>query len=199
MMTFVNVFRSCNQDSCTVFSIMSDVLRQFKEAQPQMKNIYFLQDKTMLAATIVVQRLLEQDLLANNMKFQWRRWISGIRKQVKGARDRKAATVKSHMKIFLTSGNNIERAEEMRDAILSSGGLPSVNVTVSGDRDVPSHHVGRCHRCFKQRVYWRRVNMESLYNWSCEIEGNFSTLQIRMLLFWRLITTKTQFSNLIGS
>ena len=41
------------------------------------------------------------------------------------------------MKIFLFSGNNIERAEEMRDAILSSGGLPSVNVTVSGDRYVP--------------------------------------------------------------
>ena len=61
--------------------------------------------------------------------------------------------VKSHMKIFLNSANNIESAEEMRDAILSSGGLPSVNVTVSGDRDVPSHHVRRCERCFKQRVY----------------------------------------------
>ena len=40
--------------------------------------------KTTLAATIVVQRLLEQDLLANNMKFLWRGWISVIRKQIKG-------------------------------------------------------------------------------------------------------------------
>ena len=39
---------------------MSDVLRQFKEAQPQMKNIYFLQDKTMLAATIVGAGLASQ-------------------------------------------------------------------------------------------------------------------------------------------
>ncbi|KAL9954869.1 hypothetical protein ACROYT_G042454 [Oculina patagonica] len=36
------------------------------------------------------------------------------------------------MKIYLNSGNNIESAEEMKDAILSAGGLPSVNVTVSG-------------------------------------------------------------------
>ena len=36
------------------------------------------------------------------------------------------------MKIFLNSGNNTESAEEMKNAILSSGGVPSVNVTVSG-------------------------------------------------------------------
>jgi len=36
------------------------------------------------------------------------------------------------MKVFLNSGNNIESAKEMKNAILSSGGVPSVNVTVSG-------------------------------------------------------------------
>ena len=41
----------------------------------------------------------------------------------KGACDRKVATIKSHMKIFLNSGNNIESAEEMKNAILSSGGV----------------------------------------------------------------------------
>ena len=49
-----------------------------------------------------------------------------------GACDRKASTIKSHMKIFLNSGNNIESAEEMKNVILSSGGVPSVKVTVSG-------------------------------------------------------------------
>jgi len=36
------------------------------------------------------------------------------------------------MKTSLNSGNNIESAEEMENAIPSSGGVPSVNVTVSG-------------------------------------------------------------------
>lgn len=50
----------------------------------------------------------------------------------KGTCDWKAATIKSHMKNFLNSGNNTESAEEMKNAILSSDGVPSVNVTVSG-------------------------------------------------------------------
>ena len=49
-----------------------------------------------------------------------------------GARDREAAAIKSHMKIFLNSGNNIDSAEEIKNAILSSGGVPFINVTVSG-------------------------------------------------------------------
>ena len=50
----------------------------------------------------------------------------------KGTCDRKAATIKSNMKIFLNSRKNIESAEEMKNAILSSGGVPSVTITVSG-------------------------------------------------------------------
>ena len=37
--------------------------------------------------------------------------------------------MKSHMRIHLNSGNNIETPDQMKDAILSSGGVPSVNVT----------------------------------------------------------------------
>ena len=53
----------------------------------------------------------------------------------KGACDRKVATVKSHMKIFHDEGNNIESASDMKAAILSSGGVPAVNVSVSGPPD----------------------------------------------------------------
>ena len=52
MLTFVNVFQSCVQDSCTVVSIMSDVLQQLKKSLPQL-NMYFI-GQTMLAVTIVV-------------------------------------------------------------------------------------------------------------------------------------------------
>ena len=107
MMMFVYVFRSCYQDSCAVLSIMSDVLRQLKEAQPQMKNIYYLQDNagcyhcgtTIVGAGPVSQ---QHEVSVKRMDFcdsQAGKWTC----------DRKAATVKSHMKTFLTSGNNIER------------------------------------------------------------------------------------------
>ena len=48
----------------------------------------------------------------------------------KAACDQKAATVKSHMRIHLNAGNDIETPEQMRDAILSCGGVPAVNVVL---------------------------------------------------------------------
>ncbi|KAL9962183.1 hypothetical protein ACROYT_G031264 [Oculina patagonica] len=130
MMTFVNVFRSCNQDGCTVLSVMSDVLRQVKEAQPQVKKTYYWQDNAgcyHCGTTIVGAKLISQQHDVSIKRLDFCDSQAG-----KGACDRKAAGIKSHMKIYLNSGNNIESAEEMKDAILSAGGLPSVNVTVSG-------------------------------------------------------------------
>lgn len=130
MMTFVNVFRSCSQDSCTVLSVMSDVVRQLREVHPQLQNIYYWQDNAgcyHCGTTIVGAKLIGQKHGVSVRRMDFCDSQAG-----KGACDRKAATIKSHMKIFLNSGNNIESAEEMKNAILSSGGVPSVNVTVSG-------------------------------------------------------------------
>lgn len=49
----------------------------------------------------------------------------------KGASDRKAGCIKSHMKFYLNAGHNIESSSDMKKAILSSGGVPAVNVTLS--------------------------------------------------------------------
>ncbi|KAL9966690.1 hypothetical protein ACROYT_G024802 [Oculina patagonica] len=121
---------SCNQDGCTVLSVMSDVLRQVKEAQPQVKKTYYWQDNLgcyHCGTTIVGAKLISQQHEVSIERLDFCDSQAG-----KGACDRKAAGIKSHMKIYLNSGNNIESAEEMKDAILSAGGLPSVNVTVSG-------------------------------------------------------------------
>ena len=130
MMTFVNVFRSCSQDSCTVLSVTSDVVRQLRGGHPQLQNIYYWQDNAdcyHCRTTIVGAQLIGQQHGVSVRRMDFCDSKAG-----KGACDRRAATIKSHMKIFLNSGNNIESAEEMKNAILSSGGVPSVNVTLSG-------------------------------------------------------------------
>lgn len=48
----------------------------------------------------------------------------------KGPCDRKAVTIKSHIRVHLNSGSDIETPAEMSDAILSSGGVSAVNVTL---------------------------------------------------------------------
>ena len=44
--------------------------------------------------------------------------------------DGKAATIKSHIRVHLNSWNDIETPVQMKDAILSSGGVAAVDVTV---------------------------------------------------------------------
>ena len=44
MLTFVNVFESCTQDSCTVVAVMSNVLERLKEIIPALKSVYYWQD-----------------------------------------------------------------------------------------------------------------------------------------------------------
>ena len=56
----------------------------------------------------------------------------------KGTCDRKAASIKSHMHIYLNSGHVIETPEQMTDAIQSSGGVPSLGVTLCVSITSPS-------------------------------------------------------------
>ena len=51
-------------------------------------------------------------------------------------------TIKSHIRIYLNAGNNIETPEQIRDAILSFGGVPGVNVALCETVQVP--------RCYLQ-------------------------------------------------
>ena len=46
----------------------------------------------------------------------------------KGACDRKAATIKSHMTVHLNSGHDIDTASQMQEAIESFGGVSGVKV-----------------------------------------------------------------------
>ena len=48
----------------------------------------------------------------------------------KGPCDQKAATVKSHIRTFLNSGNELEKVEQMKTAIESGGGILGARVKI---------------------------------------------------------------------
>ena len=54
----------------------------------------------------------------------------------KGPCDRKAATIKSHIKIYLNEGHDVETAEQKVQALESAGGVPWVRVTLCGEQTV---------------------------------------------------------------
>lgn len=133
MLTFVNIFESCTQDSCTVVAVMPNVLQRLKEIVPALKFVYYWQDNAgcyHCGSTIVIAELCGRRHGLNVKRMDFADPQGG-----KGACDRKAATIKSHMTIFHDEGNNIESGSDMKTAILSSGGVPAVNVAVSGPPD----------------------------------------------------------------
>jgi len=130
MLTFVHVFKACKQDSFTVLAVMADVIEQLKIIMPQLRSVFYRQDNAGCyhgAATILCAHVLGQRHGVTIKRLDFSDPQGG-----KGACDRKAATIKSHMRIFLNAGNDIESPEQMIQAILSSGGIPALHLTLSG-------------------------------------------------------------------
>ena len=133
MMTFVNIFQGCNQDSVTVLAIVDDVLKQLKATMPELRCVHFRQDNARCYHSASTLLLIKQvaKKYDNNITEDFSDPQGG-----KGSCDRKAATIKSHMRRFLNSGHDIETAEQMKSAMESSGGVPGVRVMLCGSQDI---------------------------------------------------------------
>ena len=145
-MTFVHLFKACSQDSNTVLGIMADVLTKLKIGMPNLDSVFYRQDNAgcyHCASTIVGAKVL-----ADKAGVSLKRLDFSYPQGGKGACDRKAATIKSHMQIFLNAGNDIETAAQMKAAIESSGGVPGVNVPLS---EIPERQT-------KNAVSWEGVS-----------------------------------------
>ena len=128
MLTMVHIIRSCNQDSNAVIAIMEDVVSQLKKAMPNLQTINYRQDNAGCyhsGPTILCVAQLGEKIGVKVKRLDFSDPQGG-----KGACDRKAAAIKTHMNSYVNSGNDIETPLQMYDAMVSSGGIPSLSVTL---------------------------------------------------------------------
>ena len=107
---------------------MADVVRQLKTIMPDLKTVSYRQDNAGCyhsGSTIDSTSVLGEELGVAIKRLDFSDTQGG-----KGACDRKAASIKSHMHIHLNAGHDIETPAQMSEAILSSGGVPSLSVTL---------------------------------------------------------------------
>ena len=130
MLTFVHCFESCIQDSSSVLAILDDVFNQLKQIMPEVNSAYLRQDNA--GCYHCAPTLLNVHQVARKYGISLKRVDFSDPQGGKGLCDRKAATINSHMRIFLNSGHDIETALQMMTAIESSGGIAGISVTVSG-------------------------------------------------------------------
>ncbi|XP_078380246.1 uncharacterized protein LOC144663200 [Oculina patagonica] len=124
--SFVHIVENCDQDSAVNIRIMEHVLRTLKTENPELTTAFFRNDnagcyhysallaacRSMGAATgITVSRVDFSDPQGG-----------------KGPCDRKAATIKGHVRRFVNEGHDVQTSKDLETAILSAGGFPEIRV-----------------------------------------------------------------------
>ena len=128
MLTFCHIFKACSQDSNAVLAEMADVIQQLKFIMPSLTTVYYRQGNA--GCYHCGHVIISSSKLGQKEGIVLKRLDFSDPQGGNGACDHKAATIKSHMRVFLNSGNDIETPEQMFKAMVSFGGVPSLNVTV---------------------------------------------------------------------
>lgn len=132
MLTFTHIFEKCNQVSETVLAIIDDVFHQLKSSVPEITTVHLRQDNAGCYHSTAVVLSVKQ--IANKHNVNLASMDFSDPQGGKGSCDRKAATIKSKMKIFLNEGHDIETAAQMVEAIESKGGVSGVRVRLCGQQ-----------------------------------------------------------------
>ena len=123
---FIHIIESCNQESSSVVKIMQDVLSTIKLDNKEVSGAYLRQDNAGCyhsSSTILSCPVISASTGVKIHRIDFSDLQGG-----KGAADRLAATCKSHVRIFINEGNDVTTALQIKDALLSHGGIDGVRV-----------------------------------------------------------------------
>ena len=123
---FVHIIESCNQESSSVVKIMQDVLGTIKLDNKEVSGAYLRQDNA--GCYHSSSTILSCPLISASTGVKIHRIDFSDPQGGKGAADRLAATCKSHVRIFINEGNDVTTAQQLKDALLSHGGIDGVRV-----------------------------------------------------------------------
>ena len=112
--------------------------RPLKKIMPTVKSVYMRRDNTGCYHSASALVLVYQ--VATKHGINLKRVDFSDPKGGKGSCNRKAPTIKSHMRIYLNSGHDTETASQMMTATESADGIAGVRVTVSGPKLLQRQH-----------------------------------------------------------
>lgn len=128
--TFIHVIQTCAQGSSAVVLLIQHVLQTLKKEHPEITKCFLFQDNagcyhsnnTILACQAITK--------STGVKIQHMDFCDP--QGGKGAADRMAATAKNHVRFFINEGNDVTTSKQMKDALLSHGGIQGVRVAALG-------------------------------------------------------------------
>ena len=137
--SFVHIVENCNQHSSVVIRIMEHILRTLKTENPELTAAFFRQDNagcyhnsTMLAACRSMEAVT--GIAVSRVDFS-------VPQGGKGPCDRKAATIKAHVRSFVNEGNDVQTPKDLETAMLSAGGLSGIRVALFDSLGIKDGHI----------------------------------------------------------
>ena len=124
--SFIHVIQTCSQDTSADITIMQHVLHSIRNEYPNITKAFFRQDNAGCyhsSATLLACPAIEAATGVKVVGVDFSDPQGG-----KGAADSMAATAKNHMHMFINEGNDITNVQQMKEALLSYGGIEGVRV-----------------------------------------------------------------------
>ena len=125
---FVHIIENYLQDTSAVVRILEHTLRTLKTEYPEITSAFLQQDNAGCYHNSI--------LLATCNMFKTKTGVSVRRVDFsdpqggKGPCDRKAATIKAHVRRHINEDHDVQNAKDFKDAMLSNGGLHGVRVAL---------------------------------------------------------------------
>lgn len=125
--TLVHIVKNTTQDAVTVIALVKHTLVQLKKEHPEIVTAFLRQDNAgcyhSVALLTACRHLKESGIKIERVDFS-------DPQGGKGPCDRKAATIKSHVRRYLNEGNDVTTPEQLYNAMTSNGGISGVRVVL---------------------------------------------------------------------
>ena len=125
---FVHVAENCSQDANAVIAMIRHTLQELKKEHPSISLAFLRQDNA--GCYHNGNMLVACHLMGEATGIKVKRIDFSDPQGGKGPCDRKAATIKAHVRRYINEGHDVTTAAHLRDAILSSGGVRGVRVVL---------------------------------------------------------------------
>ena len=97
----MHIFQKCTQDSPIVVAVLEDVVKQLKAIFPEINKVYLRQDNAGCYHSAATLLAIQQISITHKVKM---RIDFSDPQGGKGACDRKAATIKNSIRMYVNSG-----------------------------------------------------------------------------------------------
>lgn len=124
---FVHIAENCSQESDDVLVLVEHLLSSLKKSNPEIKNAYLRADNAGCYHSISMISAIH---LLETTGISIQRFDFSDPQGGKGPCDRKAATIKAHVRRYINEGNDVTTAAQFKEAMLSYGGVRGVRVAL---------------------------------------------------------------------